>query len=213
MFGYCFYSVGCPEAGEEVENQSGKPEFERRVTMKDLINLTVKDMIDFTALALLYVFVFFRIWKRKGKDILLVNTCMYVYLSFVLYFTLMPIITSIPFVLNHPYTPMNLVPFIDVSAGKGDFLRQVILNIIMTIPFGFLFPLTQNRTVKLGRTIFFCFLMSLGIEILQPLINGFRSSDITDVITNVIGGIIGYGFYIIFRPVVFWILKHLKAGN
>lgn len=170
-------------------------------------------MIDFTALALLYFFVFFRKWKRKGKDILLVNTLMYVYLSFVLYFTLMPIITSIPFVLNHPYTPMNLVPFIDVSAGKGDFLRQVILNIIMTIPFGFLFPLTQNRTAKLGRTVFFCFLMSLGIEILQPLINGFRSSDITDVITNVIGGIIGYGFYIIFRPVVFWILKHLKAGN
>ena len=173
----------------------------------------MKYIIDVIALIVLYALVFFKKWKLKGNDKLLVNTLLYLYLSFVLYFTLMPIITSIPFVLNHPYTPMNLVPFIDVSAGKGDFLRQVILNIIMTIPFGFLFPLTQNRTVKLGRTIFFCFLMSLGIEILQPLINGFRSSDITDVITNVIGGIIGYGFYIIFRPVVFWILKHLKAGN
>lgn len=171
----------------------------------------MKHLIDFTALALLYAFVFFRKWKIKGKDILLVNTLMYVYLSFVLYFTLMPIITSIPFVLNHSYVPMNLVPFIDVSAGRGDFLRQVVLNIIMTIPFGFLFPLTQNRTAKFSRTVFFCFLMSLGIEILQPLINDFRSSDVTDLITNVVGGMLGYGFYVIFKPVTFWILDHLKT--
>lgn len=173
----------------------------------------MKYLIDFIALVLLYAFVFFGKWKIKGKDILLVNTLMYIYLSFVLYFTLMPIITSIPFVLNHPYTPMNLVPFIDVLAGRGDFLRQIILNIIMTIPFGFLFPLTQNRTAKFSRTVFFCFLMSLGIEILQPLISGSRSSDITDLITNVTGGIIGYVFYVMFRPVTFWILDHLKTRN
>lgn len=173
----------------------------------------MKYLIDFTALVLLYVFIFFNKWKAKGKDILLVNTLMYIYLSFVLYFTLMPIIASIPFILNHPYTPMNLVPFIDVLMGRGDFLRQVILNIIMTIPFGFLFPLIQNRTAKFSKTVFFCFIMSLSIEILQPLINGFRTSDITDLITNVIGGMIGYGLYIIFKPVTFWILDYLKAKN
>lgn len=178
--------------------------------MKYLI--TVKYLIDFTALALLYAFVFFRKWKIKGKDILLVNTLMYLYLSFVLYFTLMPIITSIPFVLNHPYTPMNMVPFIDVLARRGDFFRQVVLNIIMTIPFGFLFPLTQNRTAKLSKTVLFCFLMSLGIEVLQPLISGSRSSDITDLITNVIGGVLGYAFYVMFKPVTFWILDHLKTA-
>ncbi len=173
----------------------------------------MKYLIDFAALVLLYTFVFFKKWNSKGKDILLVNTFMYIYLSFVLYFTLMPIITSIPFILNHPYTPMNLVPFIDVLERRGDFLRQVILNTIMTIPFGFLFPLTRNRTAKFSTTILFCFLMSLSTEILQPLINGFRSSDITDLITNVIGGIIGYGLYVIFKPVTFWILDHLKTRN
>lgn len=173
----------------------------------------MKYAIDFTALALLYVFVFFKKWKIKGKDILLVNSLLYLYLSFVLYFTLMPVITSIPFVLNHPYTPMNLVPFIDVLMGRGDFLRQVVLNIIMTMPFGFLFPLTQRKNARFFKTVFFCFLMSLGIELLQPLINGFRSSDITDLITNVIGGILGYGFYMIFKPVTAWILKHLKTEN
>ncbi len=173
----------------------------------------MKYLIDFIVLVFLYTAVFFRKWKSHGKDRLLVNTLMYIYLSFVLYFTLMPIITSIPFVLNHPYTPMNLVPFVDVLEGRGDFFRQLVLNIIMTIPFGFLFPLTQNRSAGFSRTIVFCFLMSLGIELLQPLIDGFRSSDITDLITNVIGGMLGYGFYVIFRPVSFWILDHLKKES
>ncbi len=173
----------------------------------------MKYLIDFIALVFLYTAVFFRKWKSHGKDRLLVNTLMYIYLSFVLYFTLMPIIPSLPFVLNHPYTPMNLVPFVDVLEGRGDFFRQLVLNIIMTIPFGFLFPLTQNRSAGFSRTIVFCFLMSLGIELLQPLIDGFRSSDITDLITNVIGGMLGYGFYVIFRPVSFWILDHLKKES
>lgn len=170
----------------------------------------IKYLVDFSALALLYCFVFFGRWRRRGCDVLLVNTLLYVYLSFVLFFTLMPVITSLPFVLNHSYIPMNLVPFIDVAAGRGDFIRQVILNVIMTMPFGFLFPLTQRRTAGLGRTVWFCFLMSLGIELLQPLINGVRSSDITDIITNVTGGVLGYGFYLLFRPITFWVLDHLK---
>jgi glycopeptide antibiotics resistance protein len=171
----------------------------------------VKYIIDVIALIVLYALVFFKKWKLKGNDKLLVNTLLYLYLSFVLYFTLMPIITSIPFVLNHPYTPMNLVPFIDVSLRRGDFLRQIGLNIIMTIPFGFLFPFTQNKTAVFGKTVLFCFLMSLGIELLQPLISGLRSSDITDLITNVIGGILGYMGYIIFRPIVDWMLGFLKT--
>ena len=170
----------------------------------------MKHLIDFAVLALLYIFVFFRKWKTKGNDVLLVNTLMYIYLSFVLYFTLMPVITSVPLILNHSYAPVNLVPFIDVSEGRGDFVRQIVLNIIMTIPFGFLLPLTRNRTVKFGRTVFSCFLMSLGIEVLQPLINDFRSSDITDLITNVTGGIIGYILSLIFRPVTFKVLDHVK---
>ncbi len=170
----------------------------------------MKYLIDFIALILLYAFVFFRKWKSKGKDILLVNTLMYIYLSFVLYFTLMPVIASIPFILNHPYKPMNMLPFIDVLSGRGDFVRQVLLNVIMMIPFGFLFPLTLTQPAVFGRTVFFCFLISLGIELLQPLINGFRSSDITDLITNITGGMVGYVLYIVFRPVTSWILAQLK---
>ena len=43
----------------------------------------MKYFIDFAALATLYIFVFFRKWKHKGRDVLLVNSLMYIYLSFV----------------------------------------------------------------------------------------------------------------------------------
>ena len=100
----------------------------------------MKILLDFTALALIYFSFFYPHWKSQNRDILFTRTLMYIYLTFVLYFTLMPILTSLPFIFNHPYTPMNLVPFIDVSLGRGDFFRQVFLNIVMTLPFGFLFP-------------------------------------------------------------------------
>lgn len=171
----------------------------------------MKYLIDIAALVLLYVFCFFKRWRRKGKDRLLVNTLMYVYLSFVLYFTLMPVITSLPSLLNQSYRFMNTTPFIDVLLGRGDFVRQVLLNVIMTIPFGFLYPMTRKPAAGFGRTVLCCFLMSLCIELLQPLF--VRSSDITDIITNMIGGMAGYGLYVIFRPAAGRILKCLAKGE
>lgn len=170
----------------------------------------MKVLVDFIVLIIIYFWKFYKKWKEKGRDVLFINTIMYIYLSFVLYFTLMPIITSLPFIFNHPYTPMNLVPFIDVLNSRGDFVRQVGLNVIMTIPFGFLVPFIKKENVKLLKIIFYTFILSLGIELLQPLINGVRSADITDLITNVIGGIIGYVMHLIFKPLTTKILNYLK---
>jgi glycopeptide antibiotics resistance protein len=112
----------------------------------------------------------------------------------------MPIIVSLPFIFNHPYTPMNLLPFDDYFNGRGDTVRQIVLNVIMMIPFGFLMPMVKKKS------LFSCtvhtILFSLSIELLQPLINGIRSADVTDVITNTIGGIIGYLLYKLFCRVL-----------
>ena len=169
-------------------------------------------LVDFAVLTIIYFRKFYKKWKKEGRDVLAVNTAMDVYLSFVLYFTLMPIITSLPFIFNHSYTPMNLVPFIDVLNSRGDFVRQVVLNIIMTIPFGFLLPLTNNN-IKILKVVFYTFLLSLSIELLQPLINGIRSADITDLITNVTGGIIGYALYLTFKPLIMKILNCVSNTN
>ncbi len=137
---------------------------------------------------------------------------MYIYLSFVLYFTLMPILTTIPFFYFHQYPyEVHLVPFIDVLNSRGDFLRQIVLNVIMLIPFGFLLPLTNKNNTKMLKVIFYTFLVSLSIEILQPLSG--RSFDVTDIITNITGGIIGYVMYLIFKPLTTKILNYLKNNR
>ena len=170
------------------------------------------EIVDFLVLIIIYILKFYRKWKAKGNNVLIVNTIMYIYITFVLYFTLMPIITSLLSIFNHPYISMNLNPFSDLMNVRGDYVRQIALNVIMMIPFGFLFPLTKNNeNNKLFKTILYTFLLSLCIELLQPLINGFRSSDITDLITNTIGGFIGYIFYIIFKTLTTRMLNIVKS--
>ncbi|MGI6706765.1 MAG: VanZ family protein [Clostridia bacterium] len=44
----------------------------------------------------------------------------------------------------------------------------------------------------------------------QPLISGFRAADITDLITNTIGGLSGYLLYLVFKPVINKMMAHLK---
>jgi len=165
-------------------------------------------IIDFIVLTILYVVIFFNKWRPKGKTKLLVNTLMYIYISLVLYVTLMPIIASLPFIFNHPYTPMNMIPFDDYFSSRGDTVRQISLNLIMMMPFGFLLPVVKKQSIL--SCLFWTFLFSLGIELTQPLINGFRSADITDLLTNTIGGFLGYLLYLVFKPLINRIGTHLK---
>ena len=172
--------------------------------------MTLNRSLDFLALTALYVLVLRKRWKARGRDVLLVNTVMYVYLSFVLFFTLMPVIAALPSVLSHPYA-VHLEPFADYRYGWGDAERQIVLNVLMTVPFGFLFPLTQRQTRRgFLRTLLCAAALSLGIELLQPLLHSARSCDITDVITNSFGGAVGFLLYRLFRPVTASVLRRIR---
>ena len=164
----------------------------------------IKYLIDFAAITLIYAVWLYPRWKRGGKRVLAANTVTLVYLSGVAFVTLMPVIASLPFCFSHPYTPMNMVLFEDVIYGRGDYIRQIVLNVIMTVPFGFLYPLCRReRGKKCGfiRCLLMTLALSLAIELLQPLINGARRADITDVITNTAGGLLGLLAYSLLRPV------------
>ncbi len=67
-----------------------------------------------------------------------------------------------------------------------------LLNIILFIPLGFLIPLIWNK-YNLIKTTIVGIILSLLIEITQ-LFN-YRSTDINDLLTNLIGTIIGYIIY------------------
>ena len=65
---------------------------------------------------------------------------MYIYISFVLYFTMMPIVKNIPFMINHFIyhfgSNMNMNLFDDLFNQRGDYLRQTFLNVLMMVPCG-----------------------------------------------------------------------------
>ena len=80
----------------------------------------------------------------------------------------------------------------------------------MMIPFGFLYPII--RKVGILKTVTVVFLFSLTIESTQ-LLSAFwgglasRSFDVTDLITNTFGGLVGYLFFSTLKPIIFKILN------
>lgn len=139
---------------------------------------------------------------------------MYVYIVLVLFVTILPIDFTLDLRLK---TYIHLKPFNDLIMGYRNALKQIILNVIMTIPFGFMCCALKGNTSIIGVTIK-TFLLSFTIEFIQLVMTVFllhhRSCDITDLITNVAGGILGFLLYklirIIFNKkgiIVLWMKK------
>lgn len=55
----------------------------------------------------------------------------------------------------------------------------------------------RGRRCSFWRCLLLTLALSVGIEVVQPLLHAFRSSDITDVITNTTGGVLGYALWAI----------------
>ena len=140
-----------------------------------------KILIDLAVLAAVYGIWLLPKWRPLGRRTLAVYTLMYGCLASIALFTLMPVLAALPFCFDHPYVPMHMAPFEDVILRHGDYVRQIVLNIALFVPFGVLLTLA----------------LSVGIEVVQPLLHAFRSSDITDVITNTTGGMLGYALWAI----------------
>ncbi len=110
--------------------------------------------------------------------------------------TLLPVLANLPKLAGNRYVPMELaVP------RPAERVRQrraaAALNVVMTVPFGFLWPLVRQRR-GLWRTVLAAFLLSLCIELLQPLLTTHRTADITDLIANTFGGLVGYVLFLPF---------------
>ncbi len=155
--------------------------------------------LDFVILTIIYIYLLSR-WKEKGAKRIVINTLMYGYISTVIYFTLMPVAPNIlnaffKLISGNAYNDINLTPFIDYMLGRGDFIRQIVLNIAMTIPFGFILNLYKRRSLFV--VLLLSLLLSSCIEFIQPLFD--RNFDITDMITNSLGGVIGHLIFVFLR--------------
>lgn len=85
---------------------------------------------------------------------------------------------------------INLIPFSkpSMSHGKIDF-SEMILNVLIFVPLGLYAGILFERWVFVKKLLLF-FLISLIIEVLQFVFR-LGAADITDIITNTLGGIIG----------------------
>lgn len=124
-------------------------------------------------------------------------------LIYILYiFVLFILVTSTDF---ESYSN-NFIPFAEISRytlNSKLFFRNVIGNILLFFPFGYLVTdLIQSKAKKcnLFIPILISTITSTSIEIIQMFIG--RSFDIDDIILNVIGGFTGYLIYKIFHLII-----------
>lgn len=164
--------------------------------MKGMV-IKMDNFIDILLLTIIYFLVFYKRWRLKSNRTFVINTIFYFYIVIVLFFTVMPF--RIPFIVtNHLFISTAIfIPFNDLIHGYYGAFIDIVLNSIMLIPFGFLYPLI--RVSNRFQTGVMAFLFSLSIETYQLINNLFgissRVFDVTDLITNTFGGVIGYNIW------------------
>lgn len=167
-------------------------------------------MIDFDASTILifgffFLIVAFRLKRKKEitNIYLLFFAIFYIYIVGVLSVTIFPIPID-PFmkeVMQNETTFLKsiiLVPFIFNNPGYIS-NPQMILNIILSVPFGF--GISYVKNINSRKLIIYGLSFGIAIETLQMIISmmlGFvyRVVDINDVIFNCIGVVLGYLIFV-----------------
>ena len=161
-----------------------------------LIEILISMLILFPVFSVLYKTRFHNIKKT------ILYFVFATYLAAVYLFVGMPTLQFMRFELS-----LTLTPFLPMIA---DF-KNTILNIILFIPLGIMLPFLWKKYDTLRETLFFGFLMSLAIELLQILT--YRASDINDLIANTIGAVLGYFVFRIISCIIPPITKFASRKN
>lgn len=130
------------------------------------------------------------LFKLKKKGISPIRQISYIGLGASIFLIIFATILFMPITFKPETHILNLIPFNLQEIGIEQFLIEKIPNIILFIPLGFFLPAVFKSNRKAYKTILIIFTITFGIEFFQYFIG--RSSDIDDIITNLLGGIIGF---------------------
>lgn len=161
-------------------------------------------LIDFALLAALYALIYLLRLRRREARYRLWFTLFYVYICLVLAVTLMPFRLPLPVENGLSLDELNLEPFRDIKRGYLYARSGVVLNCLMFLPFGFILPCIRRRGPV--RVTLASLGLSLFIEGVQLLycwggVSNRRIFDVTDLIMNTAGGLVGCILFRLLRPV------------
>jgi glycopeptide antibiotics resistance protein len=116
------------------------------------------------------------------------------YLAILIWLVLFKLKFNISSVFNYHHRSLNLIPFAAPSIVNGRInFAEMIYNCIFFIPFGLLLNVNFKKIGFLPK-LAFIMVFSLTAELIQ-FIFAIGATDITDVITNTVGGFLGLKLY------------------
>ena len=145
--------------------------------------------------------------KKNEKHLKVVNSALFIVylliLVWVILFKLQFSLSEIDYTRN-----VNLIPFhYSTSVGKQFHIGEIRDNVLIFIPFGIFLSMlapkmkVQNKLIMMSGT-------SLAFEIAQYVL-AIGGTDITDVMSNTLGGAVGLALYALFLKIV----KNRQTAN
>jgi len=166
-------------------------------------------IIIIVIISVLYLPILF-VLKKKGKGFTRQLSYLLCFLAFFFIVFATIILFNIPIDFSPEEHFLNLIPFgrfgeeVNVLNTITD---EIMPNIMIFIPLGVFIPIAFEKMRKLYKTAFIVFLVTFSVEFFQYFIG--RKSDIDDIMTNLLGGIIGYGIF----KVLNYLFKDKKWWN
>lgn len=114
-----------------------------------------------------------------------------VYLLFLLWLVLFKSSVDVfSVILNYQTRGLNLIPFTDASRGN---LSEMVSNFVIFVPLGLLLSANFKRT-NIWLRLVYILAFSVAVEVIQFVL-AIGVTDITDVIMNSLGGLLGLMLY------------------
>jgi len=141
---------------------------------------------------------------KENRQRNLTRGLLLIYLLVLTWIILFKMQINLSYIGRMQYRNVNLIPFQGSAVVNGRIeLSEIILNVIVFVPFGVYISMLKENWNILKKTAPF-FLTSLAYESLQYILS-IGASDITDLIGNTLGGISGV--------VLFWLLSKVLKDN
>lgn len=146
---------------------------------------------------ILIVALVFMIYKLKTNSYFTIFFALfYIYICLLIKYTQFPIVYIPEFVESHSIiSRINFIPFNKMTHAP----MNAFLNVVLTMPFGFLLPFVKRINSKKTIVIWAIVLPLLleGLQLTIGMLTGYteRIIDINDVIFNFIGVIFGFSIF------------------